>query len=368
MSECPIDFVTNDFLGFSRSTVLVNEVERRYRVYCEQFPHAQLGACGSRAIVGPSQTLQKLETKIAQFHQAEAAFVVHSGYMANLGFCYHISKDTDMVFWDASVHISVVQSLKMISGKHQSFPHNDLTALESLLMSHRAVSSGRIFIFVCSVYSFLGTLAPLEELLALSRKYHAHLIVDEAHAMGIFGEEGRGFCHTWGYENFYAVLVTYSKAMGAMGAAILSSSEVKTELMLNSPPLRYTTALAPHALIAISAAYDHLLVAGELARKQVFALQAYFQQYFGLSSQGCGQPVFLQDLHRDLLVSLLNEANLRVGWVNFTDKPFIRVNFHAFNHQDEVDLLIAVLHSYLEKCGCRIDVNHEFDFGRQFCR
>lgn len=367
MSECPIDFVTNDFLGFSRSTVLVNEVERRYRLYCEQFPQAQLGASGSRAIAGPSQTLQKLEAKIAKFHQAEAAFVVHSGYMANLGFCYHISKDTDMVFWDASVHVSVVQSLKMISGKHQSFPHNDLNALESLLMSHRAVSSGRIFIFVCSVYSFLGTLAPLEELLALSRKYHAHLIVDEAHAMGIFGEEGRGLCHKWGYENFYAVLVTYSKAMGAVGAAILSSSEVKTELMLNSPPLRYTTALAPHALITISAAYDHLFVAGELARKQVFALQEYFQQYFGLSSQGCGQPIFLQDFNFDLLVSLLNEANLRVGLMTFADKPFIRVNFHAFNHQDEVNLLIAVLHSYLEKCSCRIDVNHEFYFGRQFC-
>lgn len=58
MSECPIDFVTNDFLGFSRSTVLVNEVERRYRLYCEQFPQAQLGASGSRAIAGPSQTLQ----------------------------------------------------------------------------------------------------------------------------------------------------------------------------------------------------------------------------------------------------------------------------------------------------------------------
>ncbi|WP_375793922.1 aminotransferase class I/II-fold pyridoxal phosphate-dependent enzyme [Chlamydia sp. 12-01] len=364
MSECPIDFVTNDFLGFSRSTILVNEVQTRYQTYCEEFPHAQLGARGSRAIVGPSRILQKLEEKIADFHNSEAAFVVHSGYMANLGFCYHISKDTDMVFWDESVHVSVVQSLKMISGKQQVFRHNDVDALESLLNSHRAVSSGRIFIFVCSVYSFSGTLAPLEELIALSRKYNAHLIVDEAHAMGIFGEKGRGLCHKWGYENFYAVLVTYSKAMGAMGAAILSSSEVKTELMWNSPPLRYTTALVPHTLITIDAAYDHLFLEGEHSRKQIFSLKSYFQEHFGLYSQCCGQPIFLKDFNIDLLTSMLDEANLRVGLMTFVSKPFIRVNFHAYNTCDEVDILVTLLHNYLEKCRCGINIDHELHFGR----
>ncbi|BAE80942.1 8-amino-7-oxononanoate synthase [Chlamydia felis Fe/C-56] len=368
MSECPIDFVTNDFLGFSRSTILVNEVEKRYRAYCEQFSHAQLGASGSRAILGPSQIQQDLEEKIAKFHNSESAFVVHSGYMANLGLCYHISKNTDIVFWDESVHISVAQSLRVISGEHQAFPHNDLCALESLLISHRAVSSGRIFIFVCSVYSFSGTLAPLEELIALSKKYNAHLIVDEAHAMGILGEEGRGLCHKWGYENFYAVLVTYSKAMGAMGAALLSSLEVKTELMLSSPPLRYTTALAPHALITIGASYDHLVLEGERARQKIFNLKAYFQKPFGLSSQCCGQPVFLRDFNMDLLTSMLDEANLRVGLMTFAHRPFIRVNFHAYNNHDEVDILVAMLHSYLEKCCCGIDVDHELYFRREFCR
>ncbi|AAP05587.1 aminotransferase class I/II-fold pyridoxal phosphate-dependent enzyme [Chlamydia caviae] len=364
MSEYPIDFVTNDFLGFSRSTTLVKEVEKRYRAYCEEFSHAQLGARGSRAIAGPSQILQNLEKKIVDFHNAEAAFVVHNGYMANLGFCYHISKDTDKVFWDESVHVSVVQSLKMISGKQQSFPHNDLDALESLLIAHRAVSSGRIFIFVCSVYSFSGTSAPLEELIDLSRKYHAHIIVDEAHAMGIFGEDGRGLCHQWGYENFYSVLVTYSKAMGAMGAAILCSSEVKTELMLNSPPLRYTTALAPHALITIDSAYDHLLLEGEHSRKQMFSLKAYFQEHFGLHSQCCGQPIWLKDFNIDLFTSMLDEANLRVGLMTFVNKPFIRVNFHTYNTRDEVDVLVAMLHSYLEKCCCGIDIDHELYFRR----
>ncbi|QVE49374.1 aminotransferase class I/II-fold pyridoxal phosphate-dependent enzyme [Chlamydia crocodili] len=363
MSECPIDFVTNDFLGFSRSITLVNEVERRYRVYCDEFPQAQLGARGSRAIVGSSPILQNLEKKIMDFHNAEAAFVVHSGYMANLGFCYHVSKDTDMVFWDESVHVSVVQSLKMISGKQQSFQHNDLNTLESLLISQRTISSGRIFIFVCSVYSFSGTLAPLEELIILSRKYNAHLIVDEAHAMGIFGEEGRGLCYEWGYESFYSVLVTYSKAMGAMGAAILSSSEVKTELMLNSPPLRYTTALAPHALITIDAAYDHLSSEGKYFREQIFSLKAYFQKHFGLHSQCCGQPIFLRDFNKDLLISMLDEVNLRIGLMTFVNKPFIRVNFHAYNTHDEVDILIAMLRSYLEKCCCGIDIDHELHFG-----
>ncbi|WP_348663169.1 aminotransferase class I/II-fold pyridoxal phosphate-dependent enzyme [Chlamydia vaughanii] len=363
MSKYPIDFITNDFLGFSRSTILVSEVAKRYRAYCEKFPHAQLGARGSRAIVGPSQILNNLEKKIADFHNAEAAFAVHSGYMANLGFCYHISQSTDVAFWDASVHVSVVNSLKMISGQHRSFPHNDLDVLESLLRSHRAVSSGRIFIFVCSVYSFLGTRAPLEELLDLTRKYNAYLIVDEAHAMGIFGEEGRGLCHQWGYENFYAVLITYSKAMGAVGAAILSSSEVKTELMLNSPPLRYTTAMAPHTIITIEAAYDHLLIEGESARKQLTILKNYFTERFGESSECCGQPIFLPDLNTDVLISMLEEANIHVGIMNFVEKPFIRINFHAYNTLEEVDILVDLLNSYLEKCSCRVDIDRELHFG-----
>ncbi|WP_038500813.1 aminotransferase class I/II-fold pyridoxal phosphate-dependent enzyme [Chlamydia avium] len=359
-----IDFITNDFLGFARSNKLINDVEQRYRLYCKEFPHAQLGACGSRATLGSSPILNDLEEKISRFHDVEAAFVINSGSMANLGLCYHITENTDMIFWDEGVHISVHSSLRVISGNHKSFPNNDLHTLESLLLAHRSASSGRIFIFVCSVYSCLGTIAPLEELLILASRYNAFLIVDEAHALGLFGEDGRGLCHQWGYENFYAVLVTYGKAMGAVGAAILSSIEVKADLMNKVPLLRYTTTMAPHTLLTIGTAYDHLPIEGVLARSRLMELQAYFTKHCDIHVLGGGVPMFFPDHIMELLISELRVANVHVGKIHFVKRPCIRINFHAYNTESEVDILVNTLNSCLEKCGYGIHVDSKFNFRR----
>ncbi|WP_286027283.1 aminotransferase class I/II-fold pyridoxal phosphate-dependent enzyme [Chlamydia gallinacea] len=362
MCVSPIDFITNDFLGFARSTQLMYEVERRYRQYCQEFPYAKSGARGSRSTLGSPPVVHDLEEKIARFHNVEAAFVVNSGSIANFGLCYHITETTDMVFWDAGVHISVYSSLRVIVGNHKSFPNNDLDALESLLRAHRRLSSGRIFIFACSVYSCLGTVAPLEKLLILARKYDAFLIIDEAHALGLFGEEGRGLCHHWGYENFYAVLVTYGKAMGAVGAAILSSREIKTKLMNTVPLLCYTTAMAPHALLTIGAAYDHLLISGAEARNQLVQVQTYFSKRLGLRVVGGGVPMFFPDDVRKLLAAELKAAHVHVGMMNFVKQPCIRVNLHAYNTEDEIDILADKLNDYLEKCchGVHIDCKPHF--------
>lgn len=356
MNAFPIDFITNDFLGFSRSKKLAQEVERRYRLYCQEFSCAQLGARGSRATLGSLPVVDDLEKKIACFHHVESAFVVPSGSMANLGLCYHSIENTDMVFWDEGVHISVSSTLQVIAKNQQAFPNNDLHALESLLISHRAISSGRIWIFLCSVYSCLGTVAPMEELLMLAHKYDASLIVDEAHALGILGENGRGLCYSWGYENFYAVLVTYGKAMGAVGAAILSSKQVKTSLM-SVPWLRYTTAMAPHALLTIGAAYDHLLVEGEEARNQLRHVQEYFTQRFGVDVLSGGLPMFFPDHIQETLVAELQAADVHVGKMHLAKQSCIRVNFHAYNTESEVDVLIDILHGCLEKCSHGIHVN-----------
>nr|WP_066483403.1 aminotransferase class I/II-fold pyridoxal phosphate-dependent enzyme [Candidatus Chlamydia sanziniae] len=363
----PIDFVTNDFLGFARSSTLCYEVSRRYHVYCQEFPNEKLGMCGSRLMVGTSQILEDLEHKIAEFHGAASAFFAGSGYIANLGLCYHLSLSSDILLWDEEIHMSVQKSLCVISGQHESFRHNDLNHLEQLLQTYRASSSGRIFIFICSVYSFTGSLAPLSEIMGLASKYNAHLVVDEAHAIGIFGNQGRGLCHQWGYEHFYAVLVTYGKAMGAMGAALMTSPEVKKDLMHNSPPLRYSTLVSPHTLITVGVAYDFLESEGKKARQQVFNLQKYFAAHYPAQALGCVQPIFI-GTHLNNAIATLEAANLNVGVVAFFTPPFLRVNLHAYNTIDEVNCLIQILNRYLEK-GCdRVYVDHEFHFWRKLCK
>lgn len=357
-----IDFVTNDFLGFARSEALSEDIEARYRDYRSSFPHAQSGSRGSRLVLGPSQLLSDLEERIARFHGSESAFVVHGGYMANVGLCFHMHDRHDMVFWDEGVHISVVNGLRMISGKHHSFPHNRLDVLESLLKNHRKVSSGRIFIFACSVYSLLGTQAPIEGLIHLADMYHAHLIMDEAHALGVFGEGGRGLCHQWGYENFYAVLVTYSKAMGLVGAAILSSADTKQELLSHALPLCYTTMMAPHTLLAIDAAHDYLLAHGEGARNQLMQLQAYFSESMGMRASCCGIPLLFKEFHQELFHLLLEEKDVEVGTFLVRGQTVIRINFHAYNTIEEMHALIQVVQRYLEESGHRVYINGHFDF------
>ncbi|WP_100934207.1 aminotransferase class I/II-fold pyridoxal phosphate-dependent enzyme [Candidatus Chlamydia corallus] len=363
-----VDFVTNDFLGFARSPTIYCEVSKRFHIHCQQFPNEKLGTRGSRLMVGSSPVIDDLEVKIAGYHGAPNAFLANSGYMANLGLCYHLSRSNDVLLWDEEVHMSVVHSLSVIAGQHHAFHHNDLEHLESLLQCYRISSKGRIFIFVSSVYSFRGTLAPLQEVIALSKKYHAHLVVDEAHAMGIFGEEGKGLCHALGYENFYAVLVTYGKALGTMGASLLTSSEVKYELMRNAPPLRYSTSLSPHTLISIGTAYDFLTSEGEKARQQVFKLKEHFSGCFASHAPGCVQPIFLRHACFEEVVSALENAGIHVGVVAFAKHPFLRVNLHAYNTIDEVDQLAQVMKPYLEKSSHRIHVNHEFHLWRELCQ
>ncbi|SPN74033.1 8-amino-7-oxononanoate synthase/2-amino-3-ketobutyrate coenzyme A ligase,8-amino-7-oxononanoate synthase,7-keto-8-aminopelargonate synthetase and related enzymes,8-amino-7-oxononanoate synthase,Aminotransferase class I and II [Chlamydia serpentis] len=363
-----VDFVTNDFLGFARSPTICCEVNKRFYVHCHKFPNEKLGTCGSRLMIGSSRVIDDLEVKIADYHGAPNAFLVNSGYMANLGLCYHLSRSNDVLLWDEEVHMSVVHSVSVIAGQHHAFHHNDLEHLESLLQRYRTGSTGRIFIFVSSVYSFKGTLAPLEEIITLSKKYHAHLVVDEAHAMGIFGEQGKGFCHALGYENFYAVLITFGKAMGTMGASLLTSSEVKYDLMCNSPPLRYSTCLSPYALISIDTAYDFLASEGEKAREQLFKLKEHFSRYFSSHAPGCVQPIFLRQTCLEEVISVLEKANIRVGLVAFAKYPFLRVNLHAYNTVDEVSQLAQIMKQYLEKSSRRVHINHEFHLWRELCQ
>ncbi|WP_035392393.1 aminotransferase class I/II-fold pyridoxal phosphate-dependent enzyme [Chlamydia ibidis] len=353
----PIDFITNDFLGFCRSDALSNVVVNNYLAYCQKAPHTQSGFGGSRSVLGSSELLESLENKIARYHGCPSAFLAHNGYMANLGFCYHISRETDVLLWDESVHISLVKGLPVISGRHQSFRHNDVNHLESLLSHYRSISSGRIFIFVCSIYSFLGTQAPIAELLILAKKYHAHLIVDEAHAMGIFGDQGKGICSEFGYDNFYAVLVTYSKAMGSIGAAILSSDTVRKELLSTSPPLRYSTALPPYILLTIDAAYNLLPKEGEQARYRLSVLQRHFSNRYPSASLGCVQPITVKgDIQ--YIAETLRQSQIYVGQINFISSPLLRVNLHAYNTIREIDILMDIL----EKCSDRIDINHKLYF------
>ncbi len=248
-----VDFCSNDYLGFSRSQILETIIDSKLWVYGNKN-----GATGSRLISGNTKAIESLENKIATFHNAEAGLIFNSGYDANLGLLSAIGKKEDVLLYDDLVHASLHDGMRLSLSKHYKFKHNDVNDLERLLIAQQT-SEGNCYVLLESVYSMDGDLAPLKEIVALKEKYNFYIIVDEAHATGVFGKQGRGLCNELEVEDkCFARMHTFGKALGVHGAIILGSTELRNYLINFSRSFIYTTALAPHAYAAIDAAYEYL--------------------------------------------------------------------------------------------------------------
>lgn len=246
-----IDFASNDYLGLARSAELRQLTDEAYKKHM-QFPH---GATGSRLITGNHKLYEALEHFIADYHQAEAGLIFNSGYDANLGFFSAVPQPGDIVYADELVHASIRDGLKMTRAARSYFLHNDLSDLESQMQKHE----GNKFIAVESIYSMDGDFAPLLELVALAEKYGANLVVDEAHATGVFGPKGEGRVVQLGLQNrVYARVHTFGKALGGHGAIVLGSGILREFLVNYARSFIYTTALPLYSLLWVQNAYDIL--------------------------------------------------------------------------------------------------------------
>jgi 8-amino-7-oxononanoate synthase len=217
-------------------------------------PHLS-GATGSRSISGNSAYAEELEKFVADFHQAEAALLFNSGYDANLGLFSSLAGKTDTLICDELIHASIIDGCRLSYAQRFRFAHNDLRDLQTKLEHAR----GNIFVAVESVYSMDGDMAPLTELVSLCEKYQANLVVDEAHATGVFGAQGRGLVSHWGLEQkVFARIHTFGKAIGCHGAMVLGSRTLRNYLINFARSFIFTTALPFHSLATIRSAYEEL--------------------------------------------------------------------------------------------------------------
>jgi 8-amino-7-oxononanoate synthase len=221
------DFFSNDYLGLARHTF--DSVD------------ANSGSTGSRLISGTSEGALECEMFLADQFTSEAALIFNSGYDANLGFFGSVPQKGDTVIYDQFIHASVRDGIKLSNVKAFSFAHNALDDLKKKIQ----LSQGAIYVAVESLYSMDGDLAPLREIVELCQEFDAYLIVDEAHAAGVFGQ---GLADTLGLSDFiFARLITFGKAYGSHGAAILCSTALKNYLVNFARSFIYTTALPPSA-------------------------------------------------------------------------------------------------------------------------
>ncbi|PMD13334.1 PLP-dependent transferase [Hyaloscypha hepaticicola] len=260
------DFSSNDFLSLSTNGLLRTE----FLEELARNPNFQLGSTGSRLSDGNSSYIEDLEKEIAEFHGAESALMVNSGYDANGAIFCAIPRPGDVIVYDELIHASAHDGMKhSLTQKQLPFRHNDPECLRDVLTdledSNPLIRKGQrcVLIAVESVYSMDGDVCPLKELVEVAKeifpKGNAQFLVDEAHSTGLMGEQGRGLVSSLGLEKIIAVrLHTYGKGMSATGAAILTNQTVRNMLLNFARPIIYTTAPSFPMLAAIRAAYTLL--------------------------------------------------------------------------------------------------------------
>ncbi|KAH8987434.1 PLP-dependent transferase [Lactarius akahatsu] len=283
----PADFSSNDYLSLATSPLL------RARVLAAlHAAPAILGSGGSRLLVHGTAHAA-LEARLAREFRSPAALLFNSGFDANAGFFACVPQAGDALVHDAAIHASVhdgARTSRIAPGRRRAFAHNDVRALRNVLCALRdecaALRTGTASVFVAveSVYSMDGTVAPLCAMLdtmdAVFPAGNAHMVVDEAHATGLYGPGGRGLVALLGVEKrVLARLHTFGKALAASGAVLLTNTLIRDYLLNYARPLIYTTSLSNLAVIAASCSFD-LLEDGTAYRlaARVLDHSVYFQE------------------------------------------------------------------------------------------
>jgi 8-amino-7-oxononanoate synthase len=276
-----LNFSSNNYLGLATHP----ELEMAVAESASQ----GVGGVASRLIIGHNEETEALEREIARFKGTEAALLFPNGYMANLGLLSALLKPSDAVFSDQYNHASIVDGIRLSGAQSYRYRHLNLDHLEVLLKRADAKGAKRKLIVTDSVFSMDGDVAPLSHLVQLKRKYNAALVLDEAHAAGVWGPGGAGMAHHQGVaEDVDLHMGTFSKAFGVYGAYVAGKKVWIQYLANRCRPLIYTTALPPVLVAAIRASL-RLVEAGDNLRRDLHERSAWFRrklQEAGLSIGG----------------------------------------------------------------------------------
>jgi 8-amino-7-oxononanoate synthase len=240
------DFTSNDYLALAG---------------CDRMREALMGALergvpsgsgGSRLLRGNHLEHERLEERAARFFKADRALLFGSGYAANTALFSTLPQRDDLVVYDEYVHASVHDGMKLGRASLMPFPHNDVTAAEDAIRAWREEGGGGTpWIAVESLYSMEGDRAPLADLKALAERTGAFLVIDEAHATGVFGEDGRGLAAELEGSDYVIVVHTGGKALGASGALVTGPAVLCDFLINRARPFIFATAPPPLVAVAL---------------------------------------------------------------------------------------------------------------------
>jgi 8-amino-7-oxononanoate synthase len=248
-----IDFSSNDYLA------LAGCQRMRKAITAAVEAGTPIGAGGSRLLRGNCAEHESLEAEAARFFGAEAAIFFASGYTANFAVLTTLPQRGDLLVLDALVHASIHEGARAGRAEFRLSAHNDANSIEDVIRTWRSEGgTGRIWIVAESLYSMDGDFAPLEALVTMADRHDAFLMVDEAHATGVFGPSGRGLTAAYeGRENLIAIH-TCGKALGAAGALVTTTGLLRDFIVNRCRPFIFSTAPSPLMAVAVQEALSIL--------------------------------------------------------------------------------------------------------------
>mgnify|MGYP001822831558 CR=1 FL=1 len=349
-----VDLSSNDYLGFARDP----EFEEEVRQFLDEQGSIRTGSTGSRLLTGNSPLHLNVEESLARLYEAETALLFNSGYDANLGLLGSVPQRGDLVLYDSLVHASIRDGLQLSKARNVRFDHLSMDDLDRKFRIN-SNAGGQCYVVTESVFSMDGDSPDLLALAEWCEQNNCLLIVDEAHAVGVFGEQGRGLipnldlCH-----KVFARVVTFGKALGCHGAAVLAGDDLREYLVNFARSLIYTTSLPAHTLAAILVGHRRLLTSPRIALLKERRLEfVELIEKYGLSGK------FLPSnsaIHACVVPGNSEARSLshELAEAGFDVRPVLaptvsegseRLRFciHAYNTTDEFETVMQLLTKYL---------------------
>ena len=253
-----IVFGTNNYLGLTHHPDVIKAAQEA-SIY-------GTGSTGSRLTTGASFEARELENNISEFKNVESTLIFNTGYMTNLGVIYALTKENDVIFSDQLNHASIIDGTRISKAKVKVYKHKDTNDLENLILDEiESKKDSNLFIVSDGVFSMDGDIAPLPELVEIADKYNCTLIIDEAHATGVIGKNGKGTVEYYkdktGIDLTDSVdlqIGTLSKALASEGGFVCGKQVYIDYLINKSRPFIFSTALSPATIASANAALNLL--------------------------------------------------------------------------------------------------------------
>ncbi len=345
-----LNFSGNDYLGASQHPAIIAAWQRGAAEY-------GTGSGGSGHITGYTKAHYQLEAQLAEWLGYSNALLFISGFAANHAVITALMSKQDHIFADKLSHASIIDASIQSGARLRRFQHNDLGALQRLLAQAQKKSSvGNSLVVTEGVFSMDGDQAPLNEMHAMTQEAASWLMVDDAHGIGVRGKEGRGSCDELGIKP-ELLIVTFGKAFGLSGAAVLCDQDTADYLIQSARHLIYSTSMPPAQAMALQEAIRQIKQADEQRAQLAQNIQLFRHRLAALnlplsSSVTAIQPIIIGSNERSLL--LAEQLRKQRFWVQAIRPPTVplgsarlRITLSALHTTEDIEQLTEVISDHL---------------------